>query len=92
MDALSEVASGGAVSDPFLVNVFAAQAINRAHAGAVVSAWDVGELDEETIDVFIGLVRDLPLRREDEARAQAIRMQWLQSHPSYSRMGLLVRH
>jgi hypothetical protein len=92
MDALQEVASGGATSHPFLRNLFAAQAINRVHGGAVVSAWDIDELDEATIDVFYGLVRDLPGIQQDEARAQAVRMEWLRSHPIYGKSGLLVRH
>jgi hypothetical protein len=92
MDALQEASSGGASSDPFLRKIFAAQTINRVHGGAVVSAWDVDELDEATIDVFYGLVQDLPGIREDEARAQAIRMEWLRKHPTYGKSGLLVRH
>jgi hypothetical protein len=92
MDALQEAASGGASSDPFLRKVFAAQAINRVHGGAVVSAWDVDELDEATIDVFYGLAHDLPQLQQDEARAQAVRMDWLRKHPTYGKSGLLVRH
>jgi hypothetical protein len=92
MDALQETASGGAASDPFLRNVLAAQIINRVHGGAVVSAWDVGDLDETMIDVFYGLVQDLPELQQGEARAQTVRMEWLRSHPSYGKSGLLVRH
>jgi hypothetical protein len=92
MDALQETASGGAASDPFLRNVLAAQIINRVHGGAVVSAWDVADLDETMIDVFYGLVQDLPQLQQGEARAQTVRMEWLRSHPSYGKSGLLVRH
>lgn len=92
MDALQEASSGGATSAPFLRSVFVAQTINRVHGGAVISAWDVDDLDEATIDVFYGLVHDLPQLQQDEARAQAVRMEWLRKHPTYGKTGLLVRH
>ena len=92
MDALQEASSGGASSDPFLRKVFVAQTINRVHGGAVVSVWDIDELDEATIDIFYGLVQDLPRLQEDENRAQTIRMEWLRRHPTYGKSGLLVRH
>lgn len=91
-DALLSIADSGAANHPLLARVFLARQINMAHAGAVVSAWDIGELDDSTIDVFVGMVQDLPGMQQAEKNAQTRRAAWLAQHPTYRHFGLEVKH
>lgn len=69
-----------------------AQLINGAHGGGVVSAWDIGELDDVTIDVFRGLAEQLPAMQRTHQEWGRRRAEWLAQHPTYRRYGLEVRH
>lgn len=69
-----------------------AQLVNRLHGGAVVSAWDIGELDDVTIDVFRGLVEELPTMQRTHQEWERRRAAWLAQHPTYRQFGLEVRH
>lgn len=65
-----------------LLNVYYARLINQQSGGTVIAPWEVGQLDEEWLAVFLGL-RDLPALREQyqafEKRLAEIR----RKHPTY---------
>jgi len=69
-----------------------AQLINRIHGGTVIAAWEIDELDDATLDVFRGLVNELPDLQQAEKATQAKRLAWLSQHPTYRHFGLEVKH
>jgi len=61
---------GDGASHPLLADIELAQMINRTCGGAVIAPWQVGELPEDWLDLFRGLVVQLPQMRQARAEAQ----------------------
>jgi len=60
-----------------LIRIIRAQKINQVVGGAAVMPWEVDELPEEWIDLFNGMVDELPaVTRMVEEQEQA-RGEWL---------------
>lgn len=60
----------GAYTGPFL-DLGIARTINHHHGGAVIAAWQVGQLDTATLDTYMALTSDLPKRRQATAKIDA---------------------
>lgn len=73
-----------------LVNVLLARQINQALGGPFVSPWEVGELDDATIDVITSTIKDLPSMQEGLRKIEQVKDRIRRAHPTYSkRMGRL---
>ena len=57
-----------------------ARIINKVHGGPVISAMEVDQLDDEWIDLFLGIAVDLPKR---QARRKAIDIKFAQFQREY---------
>lgn len=66
-----------------------AQQINRAHGGAVIAAWQVGQLDDATISLYAGLAWKLPQIR---AGAQAVEKRLAELRAEFYKRQNLTRH
>jgi hypothetical protein len=84
------MARGAPVQHAELRRLRLAQMINRLHGGAVVSLWDLGDLDGPAEDLIFAVAVDLPKRQASAAEIERQRMTWLKSHPQYGEFGLLV--
>lgn len=91
IDALEGLARGAPVQHDMLRRLRLAQTINRLHGGAVVSLWDLDDLDRATEDFFMAYALDYPRMQRRVAAAEQQRMTWLRAHPQYGQHGLLGR-
>lgn len=53
--------------------------------GAVVGPWDIDELDDATLDLFLGMTTDLPRLQAANARIEAVKTEWRRRY--YERQG-----
>lgn len=88
-DALEAMAQGRVTGHERLDDVAIARIVNRVHGAAVVSAWDVGQLPDEWVDVFIGIAIDLPRK---QARRKAIDQKFKEFEQEYTRVTGLKVH
>ncbi|NSW52210.1 MAG: hypothetical protein HPY85_06875 [Anaerolineae bacterium] len=57
-----------------------AQMVNRMSGGAVISPWEVGELPQDWVDVFLGMTSELPTMREGFRKIESAREKWLREN------------
>jgi len=81
--ALLQIARTGWVSDPFIADVFRARRINNLLGGAFVTPWDLDKMDEATLDIFDGLVIELPGYRKGQQEIDKKFSEWRAQHPTY---------
>ena len=81
-DALNEAARKGSPSHARLMAVQYARLINTYSGGTVIAPWDVDQLDEEWLDVFIGLA-DLPKLRANYQAFDHLLNERRRAHPTY---------
>jgi len=81
--ALLGIAQTGATDDEMLIKIFKARAVNLAHGGTVISAWDIDELPEEFVDACDALVNDLPNIKKGTAKIDAHMAKVRSEHPQY---------
>ena len=75
-----EISAKRGTSDPFFSQLMIAQAINRLHGGAVVSAWEVDALDEVTVDAVLAFEQDLPVMQAGRQRVEGMFAVWERKH------------
>lgn len=63
-----------------LADLWLAREINRAVGGAFVAPWDVGALDDGTIDLMLALNADLPQMQAAGQRIERIKQTIRQRH------------
>jgi hypothetical protein len=68
-----------------------ARLINRIMGGALVGPWDIGDLDDVTIDAILAFGQDYTKAVEAEREVQRILQKVRDSHPTY-RKWLKARH
>lgn len=66
-----------------LIRIFKARAVNMAHGGTVVSAWNVDDLPDEFIDACDALINDLPNMKKGTAKIDAYMAKVRAEHPQY---------
>ena len=66
-----------------LVNIELAKQINLALGGPFVSPWEVGQLDDATIDMITGTLIDLPPMRRGFQEIKQIKDAIKRKHPTY---------
>jgi hypothetical protein len=57
-----------------------ANMINQAHGGAVIAAWQVGQLDEGTLDAYRRLANDLPKMGQQVQRIEGAKAKIREQH------------
>jgi len=82
-DALLGIAQSGATNNEMLIKIFKARAVNMAHGGTVISAWELDELPEEFVDACDALVNDLPNIKRGTAKIDAYMAKVRAEHPQY---------
>ena len=85
MDALPEIAKTGRTTDPLLARIGLARSINQFSGGAIISPWQVDELDEAWLDTFRVLADELPTMQKAYARIESVKNAWLAKHPTYGK-------
>jgi len=60
-----------------LIRIIRAQKINQVVGGAAVMPWEVDELPEEWIDLFNGMVDELPAVTQMVEEQKQARSEWL---------------
>jgi hypothetical protein len=81
-DALDYAAQKGTTAHDKIKAVELAKLINLQCGGAIITPWDVDQLDEEWIDVFKGLSK-LPSMRENYQAFNKRLAQIRAQHPNY---------
>jgi len=81
--ALFGLAQTGATDNEMLIKIFKARAVNLAHGGTVVSAWEIDELPEEFVDACDALINDLPNMKKGVAKIDTYMAQARAKHPQY---------
>lgn len=81
-DALNDAARTGQTQHERILAVQYAKLINFQSGGTVIAPWDVPQLDEEWLNVFLGLL-DLPRRRENYQAFERRLIQRRQENPNY---------
>ena len=57
--------------------------INIQSGGTVIAAWEVDNLPDEWVDVYLGIATDLPDMQQARQKVQAHMEKHRQSHPTY---------
>lgn len=83
--ALPELIERGTTRHPFLTAIILAKLVNQASGGAVVSPWEVDELDETWLDAFRFLANDMQDATKVRQKVQAVKERWLAQHPTYGK-------
>ncbi len=60
-----------------MIRIIRAQKINQVMGGAAVMPWEVDELPEEWIDLFNGMVDELPAMAKMVQEQEQARGEWL---------------
>jgi len=63
-----------------LIRIIRAQKINQVVGGAAVMPWEVDELPEEWLDLFSGMVDELPAVRQMVQEQESMRQEWLKKN------------
>ena len=66
-----------------LIKIFKARAVNLAHGGTVVSAWDIDDLPDGFIDACDALINDLPNMKKGVAKIDSYMAKVRAEHPQY---------
>ena len=66
-----------------LIKIFKARAVNMAHGGTVIGAWDVDDLPDEFVDACDALVNDLPKMKRGTAKIESYMEKVRAEHPQY---------
>jgi hypothetical protein len=81
-DALDLAARGKETGHTRLLAVQYARLINQFSGGTVIAPWEVSQLDEEWLEVFLGLI-DLPRLRANHQAFDKRLAERRQAHPTY---------
>ena len=82
-EAFEQVANNQGPQHPQLDALAVARLVNRAHGGPVIAAWNVDQLDQPWVDLFLGLAEDLPKKRaRQQLVAQKVK-EFEAAHPTY---------
>lgn len=73
----------GKSSHPILSRLAEASLINQAHGGAVIAAWEVGQLPDEWIEALTAVAVDLPVFQEKQNEVRKHFKTWRDKHPTY---------
>jgi hypothetical protein len=87
-DGLQELKDDGKTSHPLLAAILTAQAVNLAHNGPVVAAWEVGGLPEDWIDACIAVAKRKVFetaKAKANNQAESYKTAWRSNHPGYGR-------
>lgn len=60
-----------------MIRIIRAQKVNQVVGGAAVMPWEVDELPEEWLDLFSGMVDELPRMNEMVKEQEKTRDEWL---------------
>ena len=71
------------MNDKLLISIFRARAVNQAHGGTVISAWEVDDLPDEFVDACTAMVNDLPNMKKGVAKIDAYMAMVRAEHPQY---------
>jgi hypothetical protein len=63
-----------------LIRIIRAQKINQVIGGAAVMPWEVDELPEEWLDLFTGMVDELPAVSRMVKNQEDARQEWLRKN------------
>jgi hypothetical protein len=63
-----------------LIRIIRAQKINQVVGGAAVMPWEVDELPDEWLDVFVGMVDELPALMDLVKEQEKAREEWLKKN------------
>jgi hypothetical protein len=75
-----EIARSGQTNDERLIKIIRAQQINHVVGGAAVMPWEVDELPEEWLDLFTGMVDELPAMTAMVKAQEKTRDEWLRKN------------
>jgi hypothetical protein len=89
-DDLIAYSEGAPVENPNIRSLRIARLCNQLHGGPVVTMWDVGEMDDVTVDFLLAMAIQYPEMQRVSQENEQRRMSWLRSHSSYGKFGLLV--
>ena len=81
--ALFGLAQTGATDNEMLIKIFKARAVNLAHGGTVISAWEIDELPGEFVDACDALINDLPNMKRGVAKIESHMAKVRAEHPQY---------
>ena len=63
-----------------MIRIIRAQKINQVVGGAAVMPWEVDELPDEWLDVFVGMVDELPALMDLVKEQEKAREEWLKKN------------
>jgi len=66
-----------------LIRIFKARAVNMAHGGTVISAWEVDNLPDEFVDACTAIVNDLPGMKKGTRKIEEYMAKVRAEHPQY---------
>jgi hypothetical protein len=89
-DDLIACSEGASVENPNIRRLRIARLCNNLHGGPVVTMWDVGEMDDETVDFLLAMAFEFPEMQRVSQEGEQRRLTWLRSHSTYGKFGLLV--
>lgn len=72
---------------PLIVAFLAAQRINQAAGGAVISPWELDELPDEWLDAALALTTDLQQIRQGTQQVEKRLAEWRAEHRKQSERG-----
>lgn len=70
-----EIARTGRTSHPLAQDIYTAQMINRL-CGTTISPYDVGQLNDELIEMSLALTLDLPAMKAGMQKSEQSREAW----------------
>lgn len=73
------------VSHPALDNLTLARIINRLHGGNVIAAWEVDQLDDVWLDVFLGVGEELPKKQQRQRLIAQKFKEFESEHPTFGK-------
>lgn len=82
-DAIFSLAQTGGTWDADIGDVLIARRINQVCGGAVIAPWEVGQLDDTTIDLYTAMSTDLPQMQSVLKRSADKMAAWRAKHPTY---------
>lgn len=63
--------------------IWLARTINKHSGGTVIAPWQINDLPEDWIDVFVGLERDLPTLQAQQKKIKDRFAKMEAAHPTY---------
>jgi hypothetical protein len=91
-DELLAVSRGQGTAWAPLQDLILARKVNTALGGALVGPWDIGSLDEATLEIIAAYVDELPGLTSGREEIEAALARWRADHPSYGKHRRNLRH